>query len=243
MLRRHARASLAARLRAPCRPSRRLLARELGWWALAPKLPARGARRHAASPRCSATSARRASLAAASRRLRPSGVHEQTASACSPAALRLAARDRVRGAERGRRSPTRRGVPLEGVLRAVRRPRRLPARAPRRRRASGCWRSPGARARSGPARRGAPRHLAALLSHLAAHPLQARAVTVLAPVRRPELRATALGWRPSSAGGSATAAPRGEPRGAAVRRARCGISSAATSRTAGSGGSPRPRAT
>ncbi len=206
---------LAARLRDPAPPSRRLLARELGWWALAPKLPARAAdaRRVASLLR---DDARRASLAAAARphrtRERPRTDRERLLAA----ALRLGARDRVALLSAAQISDEA-GVPLGAFFELF---------ADR----DDCLRAAvadaGARllaiaegaCESGPGSPAALRDtFARMLSHLAAHPLQARAVSVLAACAGPSCAGyaarldTELGLRLGTC-----LAPRGEPGGAAV---------------------------
>ncbi len=176
---------LAAHLRDRAAPSRRRLERDLGWWALAPKLPAREqeARRVIALLR---DEARRASRAAATRATRtpPATDRERLLAA----ALRVAARDRITQLSAARIADEAR-VPLgaffelfddrDACLRVAIADagERLLAIAE------------GA-AESGPGRPAALREtLGLMLSHLARAPLQARALTVLAPCGGPSCRA------------------------------------------------------
>ncbi len=204
---------LAAHLRDRKGPSRRRLQRDLGWWALAPKLPAgdREARRVIALLR---DDGRHASLAEAARpaRTTPGTDRERLLAA----ALRVAAHDRVAQLSAARIADEAR-VPLgaffelfddhDACLRAAISDagERVLAIAE------------GA-AESGPAQPAALREtLERMLSHLARHPLQARALTVAAPCGGPSCRAygarleTELGRRLATGLGRG-----GEPAGAAV---------------------------
>jgi AcrR family transcriptional regulator len=206
---------VAACLRDPAPPSRRLLARELGWWALAPKLPARpaDARRVASLLR---DDERRASLAAANRARRTAERPRTDRERLLAAALRLGARDRVALLSAAQISDEA-GVPLgaffelfcdrDDCLRAAiadagERLLAIAEGAPE----------------SGPDSPAALRDtLTAMLSHLAAHPFQARALTVLAPCAGPSCRGYAARLESELARRlGAGLAAQGEPAGAAV---------------------------
>lgn len=178
---------LSARLREPSLHSRHLLARELGWWALAPKLPSRpaDARRVASLLR---EDARRASQVSHNPPTeRPRGDRERLLAA----ALMVAARDRVALLSAAQICDEA-GVPLpaffelfcdrDDCLRAAIADagERLIAIAGGAQESGADW--PGALHET----------LVRMLSHLAAHPLQARAVTVLAASAGPRCRSYGL---------------------------------------------------
>ena len=174
---------LSARLREPSLGSRRLLARELGWWALAPKLPSRqpDARRVASLLRDDARRASQASPGPPAER--PRGDRERLLGAT----LRLAARERVALLSAAQICDEAR-VPLpaffelfcdrDDCLRAAIADagERLIAIAGGAEESGADW------------PRALHETLVRTLSHLAAHPLQARAVTVLAASAGPRCR-------------------------------------------------------
>ncbi len=175
---------VAAHLRAPASPSRRRLQADLARWALAPKLPARGAEARRVVARLG-EAVRRASPAAVApaSRTPPRTDRERLLAAV----LRVAARERIALLSAAQIADEAE-VPLaaffelfdgrDDCLRAAIADagERLMAIA-------------GGADESGPGQPAALREtFAALLSHLAAHPLQARAVTVLAACGGPSCR-------------------------------------------------------